>query len=342
MAEWCGPDEDPNGLPAHGTRTSRRAVSGRTKGPHAALGGGRYAAPVIALPALRRPSTSRSAGRVGRAALHGLVVGGLVFLVFTFAVAAPRVGTVGYDAFAYWSVQLPHPYEAALGALGAFTYSPPMALLFDLATGLEWWVFLWVWLAILLATAIWLGGRRALIVLAFPPVIMELYYGNVNLLIGAAIVLGFRHPWTWSFVLLTKPSCGVGLLWFVVRREWRQLGVALGSTAAIVAVSFVIAPQLWQEWISFLMANASGTPGGAWVPIPLWLRGVAAVGIVVWGARTDRTWTVPIASAVAMPVLWFAGFAILAALVRVPKATPVAHRTRTAAPSAAIPDAQGA
>ncbi len=184
-----------------------------------------------------------------RAALHGLVIGGLVFLVYTFVDRGAAIGTVGFDAWAYWSVQLPHPYEVAVGSLGAFTYSPPMAMLFHLVSGLQWWVFLWIWLAVLLATAIWLGGRRALIVLAFPPVIMELYHGNVNLLIGAAIVLGFRHPWTWSFVLLTKPTCGVGLLWFAVRREWRQLGIALGTTAAIVAVSFVIAPQMWQEWI---------------------------------------------------------------------------------------------
>ena len=32
---------------------------------------------------------------------------------------------------------------------------------------------------VLVATALWLGGRRALWVLAFPPVALELYYGNV-------------------------------------------------------------------------------------------------------------------------------------------------------------------
>ena len=294
---------------------------------------------VIALPALRETPGPHTWALARRAALHGLVVGGLAFLVYTFAVAAPRIGTVGFDAWAYWSVQLPHPYEVAVGSLGAFTYSPPMAMLFHLASGLQWWVFLWIWLAVLLATAIWLGGRRALIVLAFPPVIMELYHGNVNLLIGAAIVLGFRYPWTWSFVLLTKPTCGVGLLWFAVRREWRQLGIALGATAAVVAVSFVIAPGMWQEWISYLATNASGTPGGAWVPIPLWLRFAAAVAIVVWGARTDRTWTVPVASAIALPVLWFAGFAILAALVRVPPAAPRPGRDVPVEPvKTAMPD----
>ncbi len=89
----------------------------------------------------------------------------------------------------------------------------------------------------------------------------------------------------------------------------------------------------------FLLTNASGTPGGAWVPIPLWLRVAVAVVIVVWGARTDRTWTVPIASAIAMPVLWFAGFAILAALVRVPPASPRSRIARPDEPSTTRPGA---
>ncbi len=186
-----------------------------------------------------------------RAALHGLVVGGLAFLVYTFVVAAPRIGTVGFDAWAYWSVQLPHPYlRSPSAAWGRSPTARRWRCCSTSSAASQWWVFLWIWLAVLLATAIWLGGRRALIVLAFPPVIMELYHGNVNLLIGAAIVLGFRHPWTWSFVLLTKPTCGVGLLWFVVRREWRQLGIALGAPRPSSAVSFLIAPQLWQEWIA--------------------------------------------------------------------------------------------
>ena len=62
-----------------------------------------------------------------------------------------------------------------------------------------------------------------LVAFSFPFVVAELYGGNIHLLMAVAIdAIGFRHPWTWSFVLLTKPSSGVGLLWFVVRREWRQ------------------------------------------------------------------------------------------------------------------------
>jgi hypothetical protein len=246
-----------------------------------------------------------------RALVHGLVFAGLVFAAYVFIVLAPAMGTFGYDTWAYWIVDLPHPYVVPLGGLGSFPYTPVAALVFDLADAVPWWIFLygWAWLGI--ATIIWLGGRWSLLVLAFPPVALELYHGNVHLLIAAAIALGFRHPWAWSFVLLTKPTAGVGLVWFAVRREWRSLGVALGVTAGACAVSLVVAPWLWTEWIGFLAVNLAGTPGGPSVPVPLPIRLGIAVLVVAWGARTDRPWTVAVASTIALPVLWFAGFAVL-------------------------------
>ncbi len=115
--------------------------------------------------------------------------------------------------------------------------------------------------------------RYALVLLGlFPPAILELINGNIHLLLAAAIALGFRYPWTWSFVLLTKITPGIGLVWFGVRREWRQLGIALGATAAIAAVSFAIAPWMWQEWIDLLVAEAGKPAAPKAIPIPLTLR----------------------------------------------------------------------
>jgi hypothetical protein len=51
------------------------------------------------------------------------------------------------------------------------------------------------------------------------------------------------------------------------------------------------------------------------VPVPLAIRLPAAVAIVVWGARTDRRWTVPIAAMLALPALWFGGLAMLLAVI---------------------------
>jgi hypothetical protein len=203
-----------------------------------------------------------------------------------------------------------------VGDFCAFTYSPPIASIASLASQLSWHTFLTLWSVCLLLTAVWLGGRRALLVLAFPPVAIELYYGNINLLLAAAVVLGMTRPWAWTLVLLTKPTCGVGLLWFAARGEWRKLLIALGGTAAIVAVSVLVQPGAWRDWVSLLLASAQHPPVDSWLSIPIWVRLPAAGALVWWGGRTDRAWTVPVAVTLALPVIWFAGLAILVAIVR--------------------------
>jgi hypothetical protein len=267
-----------------------------------------------------------------RALLHGATVAGLLFLGYLFVVLAPQVRSVGYDAWAYWNVQLPHPYGVSLGGLGSFPYSPPVAIVASLFKAVPWWIFLFGWICAMLGTLVWLGGRWTLVLLALPPVALELYHGNIHLFLAAAIVIGYRHPSAWAFVLLTKTTSGVGLLWFAVRREWRQLGIAVGTAAVIAALSFLIAPALWTEWLSFLAQSPEGTPGGPSVPIPLPIRLAIAVVIVIWGARTDRRWTVPVASAIALPVLWFAGFAMLVAIAPELRARQPAEPRATLAP----------
>ena len=250
-----------------------------------------------------------------RALRDALGLAGLLFAGYLFVFIAPSAGTVGFDAYAYWRLDIEHPYALVAGALGAFTYTPAAARLFAPAALLSWPVFLTIWLAILLATAIWLGGRRALLVLAFPPVAIELYHGNIHLLMAAAIAIGFRYPAAWAFVLLTKVTPGVGLLWFAVRREWRSLAIAVGATVAIAAVSVAVDARLWSEWISNAIAPvAAGGVGQNLLPIPLVLRLPVAAILVAWGGRTDRKWTVPVAAAIATPVLWVTSFAVLAAI----------------------------
>jgi hypothetical protein len=281
----------------------------------------RYAVVVIALPhAVRRWQG------LPKAALVVAVAGGLAFLAYTFLIQGPVSRIAGADAFAYWSVDLAEPYRARVGDFGAFTYSPPMAALANLAGMLPWRTFLVLWTVVLLAAAVWLGGRRALLVLAFPPVAIELYFGNINLLIAVALVLGMTRPWAWSFVLLTKPTCGVGLLWFVARREWRQLAIALGATLAVVVASLVLLPGAWRDWIGLLLESGQRPPADTWLPIPIWLRLPVAGALVWWGARTDRPWTIAAAVTLALPVIWFAGLAILVAALRIENDAAVARK----------------
>ena len=210
---------------------------------------------------MNSPTASLRA-RFGRPVAVGLVVAGLLFLAYLFLVVAPTTGTFGFDAYAYWNVSMPDPYSIPVGALGSFNYSPAFAQVADWFSRLDWWVFIYLWTMLLIGSVIWIAGSPTWVAIAFaiPFVALELYHGNINILLAVAIVLGFRHPWTWSFVLLTKPSAGVGLLWFAVRGEWRKLGIALGATVLIAGVSFAFAPQAWFDWVDLLVGNVGSTP----------------------------------------------------------------------------------
>ena len=238
----------------------------------------------------------------------------------------PATGVLGYDARSYWGIDLRDPYasaRASVDAYGAFRYAPAIAQVMAPFGVLPWPVFLVGWLALLVAAVVWLGGRWALALLALPPVAFELVTGNINLLLAVAIVLGFRWPAAWAFVLLTKVAPGIGLLWFAVRREWRNLFVAVAATAGVVAVSYLLAPHLWTEWIGYLTSTASRAPTtGPYLPIPLIVRLPVAAAVVAWGALTDRRWTVPVAATLAIPILWINGLSVLAAVV------PLVDRTR--------------
>jgi hypothetical protein len=255
-----------------------------------------------------------------RAIRHGIVLTGILFNLAIFIVGAPIRRTVGADAYAYWALDIDHPYTRAVGSLAAFVYTPVAARAFAPAALLSWPAFWWLWVAVLAATIVWLGWSKVLWLLAFPPVALELYYGNVNLLIAAAIVLGFRYPATWAFILLTKVTPGIGLIWFAVRREWRSLAIAVGATASLVAISIMVDAGLWREWVATVIGASQPTDNA--IEIPLLLRLPAAAAIVAWGARTNRRWTVLVGAMLALPVLWLASFSVLAGVLAVDRLSP--------------------
>ena len=244
-----------------------------------------------------------------------LVVVGLAFTAYVFLYFAPRVQSFGIDAYAYWLVDLSAPYDIPHRSLGSFPYSPPAAMVASTFSVLPWWVFLWLWTALLVGSIIWFGGSLGWIAVAFalPFVALELYHGNIHILMAVAVVLGFRHPWTWAFILLTKSTAGVGLLWFAVRREWDSLGIAVASTVVLCAISLIFVPHLWADWAIYVSAAPEGRSYNE-IFVPLAIRLPLAAALVIWGARTDRRWTVIVAVALSLPVIWFHGLAVLVGL----------------------------
>ena len=264
----------------------------------------------------------RLAARLGRgrvrAIRHALILVGLVSLPYIVAINA-ATSLFGFDAHAYWNVNLGNLYGSATGNtsdLDAFRYTPAAGQLFAVFHAVPWELFFAIWFAAMIGALIWLTGWSTLVLLAFPPIPLELYHGNIHLFIAVAIVIGFRYPAAWAFVVLTKVTPGVGALWFAFRGEWRKFGIAVGATVAIAAGSLVVAPDLWRQYVSTMVDNLDYDPGHPYpIPIPLPIRMLASVGIVWWGARTDRRWAVPVAATLSLPIIWFHGFAVLVAAI---------------------------
>jgi hypothetical protein len=171
-----------------------------------------------------------------------LVAGGTWLLVVALAIPLGRQLRTGQEAFCYWVASIHAPYTLSDWTEPvAYVYSPAFLQAIAPLTELPWIWFFGAWTALLLLTVRYLTGPR-LFAVGIMLAILELAGGNITLLLAAAIVLGFRWPAAWAFVLLTKVTPGIGLLWFAVRREWRSLGIALGATGLVVAVSFVVIP----------------------------------------------------------------------------------------------------
>jgi hypothetical protein len=266
---------------------------------------------------MRKPSSTLGAGILGRydrIELAGLIVAliawaGIVLLAEPYG----RLWGTGQDAYCYYQATLADPYARSDWTDPiAYVYSPAFLQLVSPLTALPWQLFMAVWTLVLLAAVRFLTGPRWF---AFGVLfaLMELAGGNISILIAVAMVVGFRWPAAWAFVLLTKVTPGVGLLWFVVRREWNSLAIALVATALVFAGSALLMPAAWSEWLNVL-SSVSGRDGTwAAVPIPFLARLPVAVVVVVWGARTDRRWTVPVAGMIALPALWYGGFSMLLA-----------------------------
>ena len=266
-------------------------------------------------------------GRV-RLAWRAHTVVALAYLAVRWALLLPDQGGIhGVDARTYWGAPLDNPYPGPqVGLPGAYLYSPAFLQTLTPLRLLPWEVFHAVWTGLGIAAAVFLVGPigAALAITLLPFVYRDLFVGNIHLMLGAAIVLGFRWPGTWAFVVLTKVTPGVGLLWFAVRRQWRALAIALGVTAGVSVLSFALAPHLWFDWVTRLRGD-SGTAGSGYL-LGIGARVAVAAVLVAIGALTNRAWLVPVASMIAIPIIWPDSLAMLLAAPNL-----IAHRPRAPA-----------
>jgi hypothetical protein len=226
------------------------------------------------------------------------------------AIWATNYLSCGADFHAYWIADPVHPYLHQGTVPDAFQYTPAAALVSPLLRLIPFALALTIWRIGQLSAIVATAGPWSLLVLLTYPVASEMNLGNINILIGLAILAGFRWPALWAFVLLTKPTCGVGLLWFLVRRDWRSLRLALGVTAALAAISFILVPGAWFEYARYVLGEPAPEVQG--FPV-LWLRLPVAIAVAIITGKLGWRPGMIIASWLALPVWWYVSPSLLVA-----------------------------
>jgi hypothetical protein len=264
---------------------------------------------MTALTASRTPVRSADTG-------SGMRLSTIVFAVSTGVALQVLVlltlsGGDPVDALCYWLTDPANPYNRAEYQ---FVYPPVVAQLMAPLFDIPFALFALLLRVIEVASLVLLTGPLAGALIFTTPVASEVNAANINLLIAVVMVLGFRWPALWAIPLLTKPSMGVGLLWFILRGDWRKAAIPIAIAGVLAGGSFLFDQRVWLQWVDFLAHSTP--PVGEWpYPYPIWARLPISLVLVVWGARTNRPWTVALASALALPRLYYQSPAILIALV---------------------------
>jgi len=241
---------------------------------------------------------------------------------------AQATGVLGtpIDAAAYWqagqSADL-YPLHWSERATGYLFYPPPVAQLSALLQPLGWTIFVTALTTATFASIWYCAGRWSLPLLALglPYLVFGMepqaaatflsyaLLGNLQWILAALTIVALRHPALWSLQLVTKVTPAIGWWWHILRGEWRAAAIAVAASVAIIAVSFAIDPHLWFEFIEFVLRNGTmADPPFETFVVPVGVRLATAVPVLVWGARTDRPWTVPIVCGWVLPALYGLGF----------------------------------
>lgn len=220
---------------------------------------------------------------------------------------------VACDAAAYYyTAHGPYEWADAPTGVPPYRYAPTFLWIVAPLTALNFDAFTAVWAGLHVAGLLWL---RAGWMLAVPGLNEDVIRGNINVFIAMLIVLALRFPVAWAPILLTKATPGVGLVWHLVRREWKALGIAVGVTVLVVAVGYAIQPSLWDAYARALVSSPANYFGVDNL-LPLPIRGVAAAALVAFAAATSRAWLLPVGILVGWPGLLPPALMVLAAIPR--------------------------
>lgn len=262
-----------------------------------------------------------------RARWFALLVAAAIGASLLLIVAVNRWG-VPSDEHAYWLAAqrllagqpLYDPTATAVTPY-AYWYPPVLAqVLVPVSIILPSAAFTAAWTVMMLCCLWWLAGRKVLVALAlvvFPPVAIEFWFRNIHLVLAVLVVLAVRRGWLFSVGASIKLAPGLGIPWLLAAGRRRDAAVAVGVGAAILAVSVILSPDAWRDWISIVMARGPNDVA-SFLPIPYGVRAVAGLLLALVAGRARAPWSgvgLVIAVTIALPTLWMTGLSLLIAVV---------------------------
>lgn len=210
----------------------------------------------------------------------------------------------------------------------AYWYPPVLAqLLAPVAFVLPAGAFTAAWTVMMLGCLWWLARRRLLVALAmvaFPPVAIEFWFRNIHLVLAVLVVLAVRRAWLFPAAASIKLAPGLGIVWLAAAGRRREAAAATGVGVAILAVSVLVSPDAWRDWVSIAMVRGPGDEA-SFLPIPYLVRAVVGLVLALVAGRAPAPWSgvgLVMAVTIALPTLWMTALSLLIAVIPLWRSAP--------------------
>jgi hypothetical protein len=163
-----------------------------------------------------------------------------------------------YDAGARLNAGLPlYDQPASTDDAAFYRYPPLLAILFRPLARLPFPVAAAIWEVLVVAafvlTVVRIGARdqRTWLLLGMlaAPILWTLAIGQAHL--PMTLLMSLATPWAVAFAAHLKLFPALLALWWLGRREWRQLGMFLGWVVGLGLVQFVLEPAGTLAFLSF-------------------------------------------------------------------------------------------
>ncbi len=221
-------------------------------------------------------------------AIVGLTAAAWIFLSAFSFVKSPGWG-YDFEAYLLAAYRLAHggsPYLAWTlaapfrpGPYGLYLYAPPLAVALLPLTALSVPAAAAVWFVVrgilLIASCLLMPLRwqtRA-VVLAVAAVseavLVDMNLGNVSLLVLFASVVAWRFldrpigAASIAFAMTVRPTFAIYLVWWVLRRRWREIVVCIATGLAIIVVTLpVVGIGAYRDFLTLLrnLSDVTGVP----------------------------------------------------------------------------------